>query len=81
MRRIELVLAAVARLKEGATDRDLIDRLRTDTAFSKLDFDAVLDPLRFVGRSPEQVVTVLAEVDPIRRRYPHLTGQQADVDV
>jgi adenylosuccinate lyase len=75
-------LGAVARLKDGATDNDLIDRLRTDAAFPKLDFAAVLDPLRFVGRSPEQVDAFLvSEVDPIRRRYPHLAGQQADVDV
>ncbi len=64
-------LAAVARLKEGATDNDLIDRLRTDAAFPKLDFDAVLEPPGSVGRSPEQVDAFLvSEVEPIRRRYP-----------
>ena len=60
-------LAAVARLKDGATDNDLIDRLRTDAAFPTLDFNAVLYPRRFVGRSPEQVDAFLVtEVEPIR---------------
>ncbi len=39
-------LAAVARLKEGARDNDLIDRLRHDAAFPALDFHAVLDARR-----------------------------------
>lgn len=74
--------AAAARLKEGAADNDLIDRLRTDPAFPKVDFDAVLDPTRFVGRSPEQVDAFIArEVEPIRNRYPSLRGQRGDVHV
>ncbi|SIN84103.1 adenylosuccinate lyase [Singulisphaera sp. GP187] len=75
-------LAAAARLKEGAGDNDLIDRLRNDPAFAKLDFETLLDPLRFVGRAPEQVVDfVTNEVEPIRRAHPNLLGQKRDVDV
>ena len=37
-------LAAAERLKVGAADNDLIDRIRTDPAFPALDFDRVLDP-------------------------------------
>ncbi|WP_406699968.1 adenylosuccinate lyase [Singulisphaera sp. Ch08] len=75
-------LAAVARIKEGAGDNDLIERLRNDPAFAKLDFETLLDPLRFVGRSPEQVAEFVAsEVDPIRRNHPDLRGQKRDVDV
>jgi adenylosuccinate lyase len=75
-------LAAAARLKEGAADNDLIDRLRADPAFPQVDFGAVLDPRRFVGRAPEQVDAFLAhEVEPIRRRYPDQRGRRADVDV
>jgi adenylosuccinate lyase len=63
-------LAAAERLKEGAAENDLIDRLRRDPAFPPLDFDKVMDPTAFVGRSPRQVDAFLAgEVEPIRRRY------------
>jgi adenylosuccinate lyase len=64
-------LAAAHRLKEGAGDNDLIDRLHRDPAFPSLDFEGVMDPGRFVGRAPRQVEDFLAaEVEPIRRRYP-----------
>jgi adenylosuccinate lyase len=64
-------LAASDRLKEGAADNDLIDRIRNDPAFPPLDFDTVLDPAHFVGRSARQVDEFIArEIEPIRRRYP-----------
>ncbi len=63
-------LAAAQRLKEGATDNDLIIRLRDDPALPALDFASVLDPRRYVGRSSQQVDHFLAaEIEPIRRRY------------
>ena len=75
-------LAAVGRLKDGAVDNDLIDRLKADTAFPKLDFDAVLDPAGFIGRSPEQVIAFIEnEVEPIRRRYPTQRAMHCEVDV
>ncbi|MFO0908319.1 MAG: adenylosuccinate lyase [Isosphaeraceae bacterium] len=75
-------LAAVARLKEGQAENDLIDRLKADAAFPALDFDDVLRPERFVGRSPEQVVAFIdSQVEPIRRRYPNRGPAQFDVEV
>jgi adenylosuccinate lyase len=75
-------LAAAARLKEGAGQNDLIERLRNDPAFAALDFVTLLDPRRFVGRSPEQVADFVAsEVEPIRRQHPELRGQKRDVHV
>lgn len=75
-------LAAVARLKEGHADNDLITRLEADPAFPTLNFDVVLDPSRFVGRCPEQVVSFLeTEVEPIRRHYPDRTAQRYEVEV
>jgi adenylosuccinate lyase len=75
-------VAAASRLKEGATDNDLLDRLRADPAFPKLDYSNVMDPSRYVGRSPEQVVAFVdSEVEPIRQRYPELLGQRRDVHV
>jgi adenylosuccinate lyase len=75
-------LAASARLKEGARDNDLIDRLWRDSAFPRLDFSTLLDPGRYIGRAPEQVDAFIAqEVEPIRRRYPDLRARPRDVEV
>ena len=74
--------AASARIKEGARDNDLIERLQRDPAFPKLDYSTVLDPDRYVGRAPEQVNEFVAlEVDPIRQRYPSLRARPRNVDV
>jgi adenylosuccinate lyase len=63
-------LAAAARLKEGAADNDLLDRLRSDPAFPTIDFDHVLDARQYVGRSARQVEDFLAtEIEPIRRAH------------
>jgi adenylosuccinate lyase len=75
-------LAASARLKQGAHDNDLIDRIGHDPAFPRLDFSTVLDPERYVGRAPVQVEEFVAQVvDPIRARYPTLRARRRDVDV
>jgi adenylosuccinate lyase len=75
-------LAAADRLKEGAADNDLTERLRSDPAFPPLDYRSVMDPTRFVGRSAQQVEEfVAAEVEPIRRRYPGARGAVEEVRV
>lgn len=62
--------AAARRVKEEGGANDLLDRLRGDAAFQRVNLDNVLDPSRYVGRAPEQVDEFLAEVvEPIRRRY------------
>jgi adenylosuccinate lyase len=69
-----------AGLRGGADRNDLVDRLRGDPLFRNVDFAAVLVPAHFVGRAPEQVREFIAqEVEPVRRRYPHLLGQKAEV--
>lgn len=74
-------LAAADRLKQGG-ENDLIARLQADPAFAAVDITSVMDPSRFVGRSPEQVLAfVESEVEPIRRRYPELRSQRRDLDV
>jgi adenylosuccinate lyase len=71
--------AASERLKEGAGDNDLLDRIRTDPAFPPLDFRELLDPHRYVGRSARQVEEFLArEIEPIRTRYPDRAAVAAD---
>jgi adenylosuccinate lyase len=81
--RIRLHSVAVTdALKGGASRNDLLDRLRADPAFAGLDFNAVLERGQFIGRALEQVDEFLAEViDPIRQKYKHQLGQQADVSV
>jgi adenylosuccinate lyase len=70
-----------ARLKEGAPGNDLLSRLEGDPLFAEVDFDEV-ERENLSGRAEQQVEEFLArEVAPVRQRYPHLHGQQADVRV
>lgn len=58
-------------VKEQGASNDLMDRLKSDPRFAKVDLTAALDPLRFIGRAPEQVDRFIQDViEPIRRRYP-----------
>ena len=57
-------LAAARAMKDGAEKNDLIERLAKDKSFgAKLkDLEGALDPMRFVGRAPEQVDEFLRDV-------------------
>jgi len=72
--------AAAERVKAEGADNDLLDRLKSETAFTGIDLEAVLDARQFIGRAPQQVDAFITEVvEPIRKRY---TGKlQADVVV
>jgi adenylosuccinate lyase len=77
-------LTAAERLKDGAADNDLIDRIRTDPAFPLVDFDRVMDPRHFVGRAAHQVDEFIKrDIEPIRRRYPdrHAADEDSQVRV
>jgi adenylosuccinate lyase len=75
-------MAATERLKEGAAANDLLDRIRSDPAFPPLDFEALIDPRHYVGRSQQQVEEFLArEVEPIRQRYPNRGQEDLDAVV
>lgn len=64
-------IAAAEQVKRHGQPNDLLDRLRSDPAFSQIDFSTVLDPARFVGRAPQQVDEFLTEVvDPLLSRFP-----------
>lgn len=74
--------AAGARIKGEGAANDLVSRLRDDATFAGMDLDAVMDPARFVGRSPQQVEAFVTEqVGPIRRKYPASLAQSREVDV
>jgi adenylosuccinate lyase len=74
--------AVTANLKGGAERNDLLDRLRDDPAFASLDWKEAINPVRLVGRAPQQVDEFIEqEVEPIRHRYQHLLNQRADLHV
>ncbi|MEQ8769083.1 MAG: adenylosuccinate lyase [Phycisphaerales bacterium] len=66
--------AAGMRVKQEGLDNDLIERLRADEAFKPvhhlLTEEALLDPMKYVGRAVEQTERFLAEVvEPLREQY------------
>jgi adenylosuccinate lyase len=73
--------AVTAGMKEGTmTSRDLIGRLQNDPEFAGIDIAAELQPIKYVGRSPEQVDEFIAkEVTAVRERYPKSAEGKADV--
>ncbi|MCI6190652.1 MAG: adenylosuccinate lyase [Clostridium sp.] len=61
-------MAAAQRVKGEGLDNDLIERIINDPTFnlSKEEILAIIDPKKFVGRAPSQVVEFIEEyVDPI----------------
>ena len=75
--------AVTARVKSGeGSAMELLERLRGEAAFAKVDFVAALDPRQFVGRSPQQVDEFIADhVAPIRARYSNVLGKTAELHV
>ena len=74
--------AAAAVVKQEGRANDLLERLQQDPAFAAVDLSAELDPIRFVGRAPEQVDEFVAEViNPVRVRYPNVLAEEAEVRV
>ncbi|MDA8745535.1 adenylosuccinate lyase [Rubripirellula amarantea] len=61
---------AAAQVKQEGKPNDLLDRLKTDKAFAKVDMALAVDAQSLVGCAPEQVDAFLAEeVEPLRVRY------------
>ena len=70
-------MAAAGRMKDEGAQADLLERIAQDEAFglSAGELAELVDPMRFVGRAPEQVERFLElEVDPVLQRL----GEQAD---
>ncbi|HYE21220.1 MAG TPA: adenylosuccinate lyase [Tepidisphaeraceae bacterium] len=69
-------------VKEQGQPNDLLDRLRAEKTFAKVDFGDVMNPRRFVGRAPEQVdAFVKTVVAPIRDRYKKDLNQAVELKV
>jgi adenylosuccinate lyase len=82
IRRHSQDVAARSKAEPGGEANDLLERLRADPDFARVDFEQVLDEQRFVGRAPEQVTEFIAqEVGPIRKRYTHLLDQNSQIDI
>ena len=74
--------AVTASLKAGASVNDLVDRLKAEPGFSKVDWKQVLDPAQFIGRAPQQVDEfVQTEIAPLRTRFARLLHQTAELNV
>ena len=75
--------AAALEVKEGR-DNDLTTRLKNTEILGPVAarIDEILDPTRYVGRAPEQVLEYVAEeVDPVLTRYADLLGATGEVRV
>ena len=74
--------AAAEQVKLHGRGNNLLDRLRQDPAFAKLDLTDLLDPSRFVGRAPVQVMQFTQRViEPIRRRYANAFAEAVELKV
>ncbi|HAU38842.1 MAG TPA: adenylosuccinate lyase [Phycisphaerales bacterium] len=74
--------AAGEQVKTYGKANDLIERLKGDRAFAKVNIDALLDPQTFIGRAPEQVDEFLAaEIAPIRKKHKALLGAKSELKV
>ena len=75
--------AAAKCIKEGG-DNDLSERLKQSELLGPVAgrIDEILEPSRYVGRAPEQVLEFVEdEVDPVLDRYPDLIGATGEVRV
>jgi len=74
--------AAAAQVKKFGKPNDLIDRLKADAAFSKVDFKKLLHPKSYVGRAPQQVDEFLKNiVTPIRKKYRKQLNREVELKV
>lgn len=74
--------AAAEQVKKFGKHNDLIDRLRKDEAFAKIDFKAVLNPKAYIGRADEQVDEFIkSTIAPIRRKYRGSLNRKIELNV
>jgi adenylosuccinate lyase len=74
--------AAASQVKNFGRPNDLVGRLRADIAFAKIDFEKILDPDAYIGRSAQQVDEFIRDiVTPIRKKYRKELNRQAELNV
>lgn len=77
-------MAAARRVKEDGLNNDLIERIINDASFkmSKQEILDVIDPIKFIGRAPSQVVDFLTEyVNPILEANKDALGVESSINV
>ena len=77
-------MAAAQRVKGEGLDNDLIDRIINDGSFglTKEEILGIIDPIKFVGRSPSQVTEFIDEyVDPIINDNKEALKIKSDITV
>ncbi|MHC4552962.1 MAG: adenylosuccinate lyase [Planctomycetota bacterium] len=73
---------AAAQVKQHGKENDLLERLKADEAFAKVDFRKVMNPKDYIGRCPEQVNEFIAEVvTPVRRKYRKALNKNVELKV
>ncbi len=74
--------AAAQRVKGEGAANDLLDRLRSDSMFSKVNLDAVLNAGQYTGRCVEQVDGFITNtVEPIRKKYRDALAAEPELRV
>ncbi len=74
--------AAAEQVKQQGRKNDLIERLKADTAFEKIDFKTVLNPKNYTGRVVEQIDEFVSDVVmPIRRKYRKQINRKVELKV
>ena len=73
--------AAGHRVKVEGLDNNLLELLKADPDFAKVDFDAVLEIGSFVGRAPEQVDEFLREYLEPRLQAIPATGSISEAEI
>lgn len=77
-------MAATQRVKMDGLNNDLIDRIKNDSFFNLTneEIDNIIDPKKFIGRAPGQVVEFINEyVKPILENNKDLLGEEAIINV
>ncbi|MBL7106967.1 MAG: adenylosuccinate lyase [Phycisphaerae bacterium] len=73
---------AAEQVKKFGRANDLIERLKGDGAFEKVDFKSVMNSKSYIGRAPEQVDEFLRDcVVPVRRRYRKYLNRKVELKV
>ena len=74
--------AAAEQVKHFGRANDLIERLKNDKAFAKVDFKAVLNPKDYIGRAPQQSDEFITEVvTPVRKKYRKHLNRKVELKV
>ena len=73
---------AAAQVKQQGKPNDLINRLKADAAFVKVDFAKVLNPKDYVGLAPHQVDNFVKQVvTPAIRKYKQQLNRKVELHV